>query len=465
MNMRMSFAVAAGLVAASVLAEQPAVESGSVFMVQDPVSRKVTIGYRLENAPGIVTVDVQTNAGENAWASIGGERLRSVVGDVNRLVEKVGVDCRIHWIPDCDWPDGAKMAGSSVRAVVTAWSPSAPPDYWAVSLLDKTQRYYPNEGSLPGGIQDDRWRKEWLLMRKVPAAGVEFRQGSPSTEINRTGAKEGPVYTSFLSDYYLGVFEFTQWQYRYVLKANKYTRHEDYPYFTTDSDTRPMENEGLLDCFVAFSANVYQWPNDDPEVARSVNDQSLFGFLRKETGLDCYLFLPTEAQWEYACRAGADTTYYDGWDLTGWHEDQENLHEIARFAYNSGACKDGVWGDVPRDVAPSVGGTARVGSYKPNAWGFYDMLGNVEEWCLDRGWQDGKGANAAKCTLSGGRDPKGFAKSDGWVYFPRGGGWRSSSYTLRIAQRDVGHGGWDAGGKNGTGSLQTVGFRVCYQLH
>ena len=454
--------VSSAVLASSVAFAKPTVSS--VTMTQDASSRKVTIGYALTDGPAVVTVDIQTNAGANVWASIGGVRQRHVVGDVNQVVSKSsGTIC---WSPDKDWNDGPALAGASIRAVVTAWSPDAPPNYWAVSFLDGAQRYYLGEDYLPGGIQDDRWRKEWLLFRKVPAKGVSFRQGSPSDEINRTAAKEGPVTTSFTADYYLGVFEFTQWQYRYLLNKYNPKTHDDYPYFTAESDTRPLENEGPTGCYVSLkeSYDDYKWPNEDPAIARSVKEDSLFGYLRKTLGLGIDLFLPTEAQWEYACRAGKGTTYNDGHDLTDWKEDVPFLHEIARFAYNSGRCVNGSWETVPpRDVPPAEGGTARVGSYKPNAWGFYDMHGNVEEWCLDRANDDGA---ASKNALQGGQDPKGY---EGWAFYPRGGSWESTAYTLRTACRDVSFDyysfGAAHGGSAGNKNMRTVGIRVCYQLH
>ena len=94
---------------------------------QEQGSRKVEISYDLLNAPAIVTIDIQTNAGENAWVSIGGDRFTSVWGDVNELVQpKQG--CKAYWRPYRDLP-GLDFRNGEIRAVVTAWSTNAPPPY------------------------------------------------------------------------------------------------------------------------------------------------------------------------------------------------------------------------------------------------------------------------------------------------------------------------------------------------
>jgi formylglycine-generating enzyme required for sulfatase activity len=80
--------------------------------------------------------------------------------------------------------------------------------------------------------------------------------------------------------------------------------------------------------------------------------------------------LPTEAQWEYACRAGTTTPYYTGTTLT---TEQANVDGL--MVYGPGAIR-----------GSRLSRTAKVGSYPPNAFGLYDVLGNVWEWCQDR-WQ------------------------------------------------------------------------------
>ncbi len=97
------------------------------------------------------------------------------------------------------------------------------------------------------------------------------------------------------------------------------------------------------------------------------------GKLRAKTGLSTF-DLPTEAQWEYACRAGTGTALSSGYNLTSTGSDPR-MAEVGRYAYNGGSS----W---TQNGNTSVG-TAKVGSYLPNSWGLYDMHGNVWEWCLD----------------------------------------------------------------------------------
>ena len=113
--------------------------------------------------------------------------------------------------------------------------------------------------------------------------------------------------------------------------------------------------------------------------------------------------LPTEAEWEYACRAGTTTAYSFG-------DDESKLGQYAWFSGNAYL--------VGEKYAH------KVGMKKPNPWGLHDMHGNVCEWCSD--WYDEK--------LSGGTDPVGPERGSGRVN--RGGGWGGDPVICRSANRD-----------------------------
>ena len=142
--------------------------------------------------------------------------------------------------------------------------------------------------------------------------------------------------------------------------------------------------------------------------------------------------LPTEAQWEYACRAGTTTRNYAG--------DSDDATEIAWYVKTTGPFNRG---SMPR-IQP-------VGAKKPNAWGFHDMLGNAREWCMDY-----------VGTYPGGEvtDPRGPEKpiKDNMVFrIQRGGAWIDAKSKMRCAGR-----GWSDPTFGSQKGFQegTVGFRV-----
>ncbi len=121
----------------------------------------------------------------------------------------------------------------------------------------------------------------------------------------------------------------------------------------------------------------------------------------------CYS-LPTEAQWEYACRAGTNTPFHFGSILNGT---EANCH--GKHPYGT------------QVEGPYLEKTTEVRSYPPNNWGLYDMHGNVREWCSD--WY------VANECLSGGTDPTG--PSSGAHRVIRGGSCRTPAYCCRSAHR------------------------------
>ena len=170
--------------------------------------------------------------------------------------------------------------------------------------------------------------------------------------------------------FYCGVFEVTQRQWELVTGSNpcsstSYGKGNSYPVHSVSCNEIRGSSEGA------------EWPSSS-----AVDSSSFLGILRARAGLD--FDLPTEAQWEYACRAGTTTTY----------------------SYGDSANDNYMWYTNNSDST-----SHEVGTRSPNPWGLYDMHGNLWEWCLD--WYKG--------SLTGGIDPKGSSYGSWQVI--RGGGW------------------------------------------
>ncbi|NLE67483.1 MAG: SUMF1/EgtB/PvdO family nonheme iron enzyme [Lentisphaerae bacterium] len=264
-------------------------------------------------------------------------------------------------------------------------------------------------GSYPVSYMDEPPPGGWveghkttnLVMRRIPAG--TYVMGSPIGECGRA-PDETQHQVTLTDDFFIGVFEVTQKQWSLVM--NKW------PSFFTNAayrDSRPVdtvcyyqvrENPALAPVFP-------HWPD-----SAHVHSNSFMGKLRAKTRLD-KMDLPTEAQWEYACRAETATSLNSGHNNTNIHADTL-LDPLARYHYNA----------IPytQNSDPTVG-TATVGSYLPNRWGLYDMHGNVQEWCLD--WY-GEYAGA-------GTNPAGPASGQHRVM--RGGSFGGATWTCRSAMR------------------------------
>jgi formylglycine-generating enzyme required for sulfatase activity len=222
------------------------------------------------------------------------------------------------------------------------------------------------------------------------AAGT-FTMGSPDTEPARD-SDEGPqTQVTLTKGFFLGRYEVTQGEYLAVMGNNPSSFKGDL--------NRPVESVSWDDA-VAYCAAL---------ATRERNAGRL--------PAGCEYRLPTEAQWEYACRAGRTTTFHYGDALRSGMANFYGYYEYPpcggedNYCYNS----SGVY----------LGQTTTVGGYAPNAWGLYDMHGNVWEWCLD--WYGG--------SLPGGSltDPQGAGTGSARVR--RGGGWNSFAYHCRSALR------------------------------
>lgn len=367
---------------------------------------KVFVSYWLKNAPAVVTVDFQTNATDEVWASIGAENFQTLSGDVNCRVEESSSAKRVLvWKPRNDWP-GRKIAAGEFKAVVKAHAVTCPPTWMTIELATGAVRYFDSMAAVPEGIAGSRYRRSHVLLRKIPAACESFFMGRSPYEMNVSSTTdETPHEVSFTRDWYMAVFETTQGQYEAVMGSNP-SAHWD------GTGCCPVENVKYTDLRGSSNAD---WPTD-----RQASGESFFGILQGRTHMA--VDLPTEAQWEYSCRAGTTTGLNNGCDLSADGGAGASIPELADVAWSSS----------------NTDATHPVGMLTPNAWNLYDMHGNVQEFCLD--WY---GAYAGDEV-----DPVGPASGEGRV--ARGGSYQWFANNLRSAKR-----------ASATGYAKNLGFRIC----
>ena len=331
----------------------PSIPNASVAIAQNPGSGLVTITYTLENEAAVVTADILTNG-----VSVGEAACGLLAGDVNRKVG-VGTGRMILWRPDATIREDREFAAGNVSVQLTAWSLATPPDYLVADLTaSNSVHFYTSTNALPGGLEDVRYRTKHLVMRRIAAKGVEWRMGweyynsSFPSAANVTGC--APHYVTMTNDYYVAIYETTQAQYQNAVGSNPSANGtlDSWP-----SAQHPVEYVSLSD----LRGSSPRWPQGGHAVAASTPIDKF----RSVTGL--VLDIPTEAQWEFACRAGEKQAY-----ANGCKEDWENRKNIGWLQGNGDGYAQGK-------------AHFRVGLKQPNAWGLYDMHGNVLEWCLDRG--------------------------------------------------------------------------------
>lgn len=369
-------AVALALSASAAFAISYAPTISSVSMTQDnPSSREVTITYSLANGPAIVTVDIQTNATGDVWASIGAENQTRMTGDANVLVSKASGT--ILWRPDRSWP-GHIVESGGARAVLTAYSPENPPDYMVVDLAQYAParvKYYASTNALPGGLFADAYRTTHIVMRHIRAKGITWSMGSFMEEQRCSGYSsdvEKLHQVTMGGDYWIGVFELTQGQWAAVVGASPTPKFTGWLKRPMDAATYVMMREGEYNVYGAAA------PSTSPDVPV---EGSYLGQLRARTQID--FDLPTEAQWEFACRAGhGENEYGEGstYKYTNW---DASVFVPGRWKLNQQDSSI----SSPSPSVPPTNGTAECGSYPPNDWGIYDMHGNVWEYCRGR-WQE-----------------------------------------------------------------------------
>ena len=296
---------------------------------------------------------------------------------------------------------GTGTNGASIAAPHGLAFTSTPTTYMVIDISAGSEAAsYPVSylSALPSPIPNT-FRTNLLVLRRIPAG--TFKLGSPDSEIGRYQSEIRQRVT-LTKDFYIGVFEVTQQQWSLVMDSINPSAYT--------GGMRPMDSVSYED--IRGAKRGAGWPrNSDVDVT------SFIGVLRAKTG-DTNFDLPTEAQWKYACRAGTTHAFNNDTDMGSYHETIDgNLDKLGRYSYDQNDNKGGYGAN-----------TTTVGSYMPNAWGLYDMHGNVWEWCLN--WHlKGAGVQYPAKLI----DPKG--DEEGRMRILCGGSWDSSPTYCRTAFR------------------------------
>ena len=253
------------------------------------------------------------------------------------------------------------------------------------------------------------------VFKLIPAG--TFTMGSPADEPGHPGHGVPPIIidqetqhqVTLTKSFYMQTTEVTQGQWKEVMGSNP-------SFFSSCGDNCPVEQ--------------VSWDDAQSYIAKiNLKGEGTYS-------------LPTEAQWEYACRAGSTTAFYNG-VITDPDDADPNLDVIGRYVWNSrtlsGHDSEG------RPIYDGPRSTWRVGQKKANVWGLYDMSGNVSEWCQD--WFGSYPSNAVT-------DPTGPLSGSSGCRITRGGSVLSYTSYCRSAARWFGY---------PNQPLKALGFRLVRQ--
>lgn len=259
-----------------------------------------------------------------------------------------------------------------------------------------------------------------MKLRLIPKG--TFTMGSPASEKGRSD-HERPHEVTISRGFYMGVYEVTQEEYQKVMGTNPsgFQDGKDGRFKKLDTSKHPVEEVTWTDAN-EFCSRLSELPEE------------------KKAGR--VYRLPTESEWEYACRSGSQAAYEFG-------DNEGSLRDAAWFGNNSG--KNELDTDDLKEKREDIRGytlalmvnycrTHIVGMKRPNAWGLYDMHGNVREWCLD---------GFTFYPYDAVTDPIGSEKNEGRV--ARGGSYFDQAHKCRSAHRES---------PPPTARIDLIGFRV-----
>lgn len=301
------------------------------------------------------------------------------------------------------WPQGSTLAGAAPAGATAA--PAGPRDDISLTKVihEKVVGTSKEQSAADMKEYTATVPASGAKYTMVPIQGGSFTMGSPESETGRN-ADEGPQHTVQIDPFWMGKFEVT-WNEYEPFMITDVPRQKDGtpeeipadadPAFVVSKPTTPYQE-------MSFGMGTVGCP------AISMTEHAALKYcqwLSAQTGH--FYRLPTEAEWEYACRAGTKTAY-------SWGDDAAQADKYAWFYGNAG-----------EKYHP-------VGQKLPNPWGLHDMHGNVIEWCLD--WYDAgtyaqRKAAAVTNPLEKPRDDKLYPR------VARGGSWFDDADLVRSAAR------------------------------
>ena len=300
------------------------------------------------------------------------------------------------------WPDDVKLIQRKAEMVTGADENENVANIYKSILAKATVR---DAGSMK--IYTNTIPGTTVSYTMVPIPAGEFLMGSPATEAGR-GSDEGPQHKVKISPFWMGSCEITWNEFELFMfpdEERKFIKEiATDPHVDKISDAVSRPTKPYVEMSFGMGKDGY------PAISMTQHAANKYcEWLSAKTGE--FYRLPTEAEWEYACRAGTTTKYSFG-------DDEKLLGDYAWYETNS---------DIKYQ---------KVGRKKPNPWGLYDMHGNVAEWCLDQ-YEPTYEKFAAAVT----QDP--WAKQiSPYPHVARGGSWDDAPAKLRSSARRASDKSW-----------------------
>jgi formylglycine-generating enzyme required for sulfatase activity/mono/diheme cytochrome c family protein len=308
------------------------------------------------------------------------------------------------WIDQgASWPDGVTLTQRAQETVpgVAGPDPNVPAIHRMIMekfFAEAEQHMRPYTNTIPGT------RVNYSM---VPIPSGEFLMGSPESEPGRN-EDEGPQRQVKVKAFWMGQFEVTWNEFELFMYPEEERKFRDR--IPTDSEVDQVSDAISRPTKPYVEMSFGMGKDGFPAISMTHHAANKFcEWLSAKTGH--FYRLPTEAEWEYAARAGTTTAYSFG-------DDPELLEEYAWFEKNSD------WK------------YQKVGRKKPNPWGLYDMHGNVAEWCLDQYFPD------YFQKLAEGGDNFWMRSTTPYPHTARGGSWDDDPHLLRSSARRASDPSW-----------------------